>query len=531
MARFDTLRDNIESLESAGLLRRVERTVNKDTELMPLVRCQFLGLPEDQRTSWLFERVTDVRGHEYDMPVGVALAAPSRTIYRHNLGVDSDEALVELWNDALENPIEPVEVDSSPVQDTVLRAGDDDLDVLPVPISTPGFDPAPFHTSGFVVTKDPETGAYNMGTYRCHIKSPDTYGIYPAPGKGANIHWQKAKERGEPLEAAIAIGAPAYISLVSVSRVPGNQSEFGVSGALLGEPLELVQAETVDLLVPACAEIVIEGEISLETHPEGPFGEFTGYMGESTINPVFEISAITHRPEPVYQAFISEMPPSESSLIKKVGYEQSILGHLQGTTIAEVRDVVLHEASGSRHFCVIQLDKQQQSDPWQALYAASGYYSEGGKFCIAVDDDIDPEDPQSVIWAMSFRVQPEDDIQVVHGRQSLLDPVSAPFDAPFAERKYPGRTGDSAVLIDATMPWGYRPHSLPSREYMERGRELWDELDLPAIELAEPWYGYSLGAWSDPEAEAAANAMEGRYFETDYEDLYGADLEKLRESE
>lgn len=517
MPPFASLGQNIEALEDEGLLRRMSDPVNKDTELMPLVRCQFRGLPEEERTSWLFDNPTDSRGRTFDIPVGVALLGASRDVYRFNLGCSNDAEVVQTWDNALDNQIEPVLVQDSPVKDVILHEDDisgpgEGMDKFPVPISTPGFDPAPFLTSGFIVTKHPDTDVVNMGTYRCQIKAPDTMGVYFAYPQDARDHWEKTSKRGEPLETAIVIGAPAHVSMVSVSTVPSRQSEFAVCGGLAGEPLELVDCETVDVQVPASAEIVIEGELTPETYTEGPFGEFTGYMGEQTNSPNFEISCITHRRDPIYQAFISQMPPSESSTIRKVGNEQNLLKFAQGTDTSNITDIVLHEASGSSAFTVVQLEKARHTEPWQAMRAVMAY-KQASKFTIAVDKDINPHDLESVVWAMSFRVQPDKDIEIIRYRSSPLDPVSAPPDADRSESAYPGRTGDSAVLIDATLPWDYPPTSLPKREFMEDALELWEEQDLPSLELTEPWYGESLGAWTEAEEVAAEMATEGKYYE------------------
>lgn len=527
MAHFATLADSLDALEGAGHLRRISRPTNKDTELMPLVRCQFQGLPEHDRKAWLFENVTDANGTEYDIPVAVATLGPSRDVYRFNLGCETDADLMETWERALDEPIDPVLVPDAPVKETIVGGSDLEpgagVDKLPVPISTPGFDPAPFFTSAFILTKDPETGVTNVGTYRCHLKSHDTVGVYAGPTQDLSKQWTKASERGERLEAALVLGAPPHIGMVSVSKVPSSTAELAVSGRLIDAPLEVVECETVDLEVPACAEIVVEGELTMETHPEGPFGEFTGYMGDSTYSPNLEVSCITHREDPIYQAFISQMPPSESSTIRKVGYEQNLLHHLRETNITNVLDVALHHFSGSNYFLVVQLDKSIHEEPAQAMRAVMGYTPTVGKFTIAVDGDINPHDLKSVVWALSTRVQPHRDMEIVQQRRGGLDPASAP------EKHRGGRRhgsdpreipfdasvpGDSAVLIDATIPWDdYPPISLPTQPYMERATEIWGELGLPPLELVAPWFGTSLGDWSEDDRQAAEAATRGKYFD------------------
>lgn len=534
MTHYESLGDNLDALDEAGLLRRVEQPINKDTRLMPLVRCQFQGLPEEQRTAWLFENVTDSNDNEYDIPVAVSTLGASRHVYRSNLGCETDTELFEKWKRALDSPIPTKTVEDSPVKDVVIQGDDlapgNGIDKLPVPISTPGFDPAPFFTSAFVLTKDPETGNTNLGTYRCHLKSHDRFGIYAGPTQDMSKHWQDAVERGEPLETAVIIGAPAHVGVVSVSKVSHGTNELEVSGGLIDQPLDVVDCETIDMQVPACAEIIIEGELTVETYPEGPFGEFTGYMGDDTQSPNFEVSCITHREQPIYQAFISQMPPSESSTIRKVGYEQNLLRHLRQTNITDVKDVVLHEYSGSFYFVVVQLDKSIHEEPMQAMNAIMGYTPTVGKFTVAVDEDINPHDLQSVLWAMSFRVQPHRDIEFVQQRRGALDPSSAPEkhrggrkENATDPREIPFDTdspGDSAILIDATIPWDdYPPIALPAEEYMREAADMWEDFGFPELELTAPWYGVSLGDWTDAKDKAASAATNGEYFDGAFEYL------------
>lgn len=514
---FETLRENLDQLEKAGLLRRISQPINKDREMMPLVRCQFRGLEEKKRKAWLFEHPVDDRGREYTIPVSVASVAPSRRVYRFNLEVESDKEIFEKWENALENPIEPETTSNSAIKEVILQGNDlegprNGADRLPIPISTPGFDPAPYLTSAFVITSDPDTGELNMGTYRCQFINSNTFRVTPFPGQDARVHWEKASSQGLELECAVVIGAPPHIPMVSVSKIPYNTNEFSVAGGLIGKPIRLIEGETIDLQIPTCAEIAIEGTLTTETFEEGPFGEYTGYLGGKTESPNLAVTCITHREDPIYQAFVSQIPPSESTVIRKVGNEQNLLHHLRNTSLTGVEDVALHESSGSLNFLVLQIDRNNVGEAWQALYAAMGYKHQGQKFTIVVDNDINPHDLQSVIWAISFRVQPERDIRIVPGRRSQLDPVSAPPDVPLDDRAFPEPTGDSAVIIDATRPWDYRPISLPKKTYMNKALELWEEIGLPDLSLVEPWYGESLGYWSEELDNKANAAVKGDYY-------------------
>lgn len=502
---YGDLREYLAELDRRGLLVRVTRPVDKDTELVPLVRLQFRGLPEKDRMAFLFENVTDGAGRRYEGSVVMGAFAASRAVYSTALAAEPDE-VAGRWAAAFANPVEPTVVATGPCKENVL-IGQSLLDAggvagFPHPVSTPGFDPAPFLTAPYWVTKDPETGTYNVGIYRGMVKGPDRIGLQmDTPTQHIAIHLEKARRAGRKLEAAIVLGAVPAVGFASAQKIPFGVSEYGVAGGLMGRPLEVVRCETVDLEVPAHAEIVIEGEIDpAHLEPEGPFGEASGYMGPTTSSPVLEVRCITHRSAPVVQAFISEFPPSESTLMRKIAFENVYLRFLrQACNIDAVRRVVTYESGTCNMFFVIQLKDPAPGQARQALYAASGYEASMGKTIIAVDDDVDPEDLEAVVWAMSFRMQPARDVTILPGKLPRLDPSAAE-----------DGTLSSALLIDATRKRPYPPTSLPAREFMERARSLWTELELPELSLAEPWYGYELGAWTDADRQAAADAVRSR---------------------
>ena len=323
---FHDFREYLAWLELTGLLNRVSRPINKDTELVPLVRLQFRGLPVEQRKAFLFDHAVDARDRTFDASVAIGTFAASRAVYATAINAPLED-VAAVWQRAFTAPVDPVLVASGPCKDVVLRDADVDaaggIDLFPHPISTPGFDPAPFLTSPYWVTKDPETGTYNVGIYHGRLKGPRRVGLQmDTPSQHIAIHLAKARRLGRRLPVAVVLGAVPAVGLASVQKVPFGVSEYAVAGGLMGEPLELVRCETVDLEVPAHAEIVIEGEIDPgRVEPEGPFGEASGYMGAPTMSPVLEISCITHRRSPVVQAFISEFPPSESTLLRKIGFE------------------------------------------------------------------------------------------------------------------------------------------------------------------------------------------------------------------
>lgn len=515
------IREALEVLEKKGLLEKVSKEINKDTELMPLVRWQYRGLDEDQRKAFLFDNVVDSKGKKYDINVAVSVLGASRKAHAAIMGVEESE-LRDFYVRGFKKLIDPKEVSKgdAPCKEEIYFEKDiangHGLDKFPIPISTPGFDPSPYFTSPYWITKDPETGIQNIGTYRAMVKGNDKTGILSPPSQHIGIHLHKWTEIDKPMPAALVIGGPPTIGMGSICKIPYGVDEAAAAGGIQGEPIEVVKCETIDIMVPARAEIVFEGEITHDyIEPEAPFGEYTGYMGWRQENPIFKIKCITHRKNPIYQAFISQMPPSESSKIKGITGEAIYYKLLkEDCNIPSVVDVALPELSGSWNVCIIQMKKTNNSQPWQALHGVMALEPTVPKIAIVVDEDIDPHDLDSVVWALSFRMQPHLDVQTTTGRMSLLDPSSAPNDKPRSEIIYPKPRGTSGLLIDATRKWDFTPVSLPEKKYMENARAIWEELGLPEIKPRPPWHGYELGYWFDDNREEAELAVKGEWKKT-----------------
>jgi 4-hydroxy-3-polyprenylbenzoate decarboxylase len=273
--------------------------------------------------------------------------------------------------------------------------------------------------------------------------------------------------------------------------------------------MRLVKGLTVDLNVPAEAEIILEGFIDADyLEDEGPFGEMTGYMGMNGMSSVLEITCIYHRKTPIYQAFISEFPPSESSTMRGLFYEANMIKRIRGMGIEGLKDVAIWNNVASNNWCVIQMAKRNQAQVWQVLRAAAAYDVGFGKYIIAVDPDINPRDTQAVIWSLCYATQPYRDTEIGQHKAGILDPSCAPQTVPISERIYPTPNGNSVIMIDATRKWPYPPVSLPAKEYMERGKALWEALGLPEVRLDGIWHGYELGVWNDDLRERAKNATE-----------------------
>ncbi|MFH0914267.1 MAG: UbiD family decarboxylase, partial [Chloroflexota bacterium] len=469
-----------------------------------------------ERRAFLFEKVTDAKGKKYDGQVLVGSHAASREVYALAMGCSPAE-INRRWEEAQFHPVKPKIVGSGPAQEEVhlgtslLEHGG--LGEFAVPISTPGFDNAPYFSAGNSVSKDPETGIRNVGNYRCMVKSPTRLGLRCQMPQHLRRHWQKCKQRGTPLEVAISIGPTPNVGLVATIAIPYGVDEYDVAGGIAGEPVELVKCQTVDLEVPATAEVVVEGKIPTDAlELEGPFGEFTGYMGLGSPTLFMNVTAITHRKKPIWNAYLSQFPPSESSLITLMGLEAShykLLKHDLG--IDNLMEVAYHEESGGRVLCVLKLKNASTPQVWQALYGASAATMMFDKIIIAVDDDIDARDLDSVAWALCYRMQPDRDIHVVKNKAANIDPSVEP---PEAQQRLLERPLSSAILIDATRKWPYPPTSLPGKEFMERARKIWEEEGLPPLQPKVPWFGTNLGYWPQEVEEEADLALKGEYYQT-----------------
>ncbi|MBX9828419.1 MAG: UbiD family decarboxylase [Xanthobacteraceae bacterium] len=501
---------HLAALEKAGLVTRIDRPIDKDTELHTLMRWQFVGgLPEEKRRAFLFTNVVDGSGKKYDMPVVVGALSANPDIYATGMGRPVEE-IGKAWLEAVSHPIKPVRINTpAPCQEVVikgddLRKPDGGLKLLPVPISTPGFDAAPYFTATLCVTRDPENGIQNMGTYRAGLKATDRLGVRMASrigGAGGYQHWLKHRKLKVPMPIAIVNGCAPVVVFTGPQKLAIDMDEMGVAGALAGEPIRTVKCVTVDLEVPADAELVIEGLIDPELlEPEGPFGESHGYIALEDFNMSMQVTAITHKQNPVFVSLISQVTPSESSVIKRVAYEPMFLAHLRDQLgIKGIRGVSLHEPlSNVRPVIFLKFAQgAPRTEVWRGIHGASGLRADCGKIVVAVSDDIDPTNTNAVFWSMAYRANPVEDVVVMPHRSSGHGPKS-------------GRVpNDSSLLVDATLKAPFPPLALPTREYMERARKVWEELGLPALSPQPPWHGYTLGDWNDVWETYARRAVSG----------------------
>jgi UbiD family decarboxylase len=514
---YEDLREFIAALEGNNKLYRISRKINKDSELQPLVRWQFRGLAEEARRGFLFDNVTDGKGRKYNCRVLVGGLAGSEAIYCLGLKCQPDE-VADRWLYAMDHPIDPIIVDSGSCQEEV-HTGDDLLSEgglleFAIPMSTPGFDNGPYITAGHWITKDPETGRRNVGNYRGLIKGPTLSGLMSGTPQDLSSHWEKSRRLGKPLEVAIVVGTVPAVSYCATQKVPPDVDEIALAGGLTGEPVKLVKCKTVDLEVPATAEIVLEGVIPTNyMEEEGPYGESMGYVDPRTLSTMFELKCVTHRKDPIWVSIISQVTPSESSKIKAMGMSTLVKRFIVSKGFDCVREVhMIEPLVNLRPYVAVSLKKRNDEDPWGVMQAVLDYGDRVGKMIVAVDEDINVKDPVAVTWAITHRSQPHKDIKIVRDRPFGATPIGMVATHPSSRYD----NCESSLLIDATRKADFPPLSLPKKEFMVRAREIWEELGLPKLEPQEPWHGYLMGLWPEDleqEAELASQSEHEKVWE------------------
>ncbi len=512
---FRDLREFLAELERRGKVYRFREPIDKDTELGPLLRVQLRGVPPDERKVLLFEDVRGHAGQRFGMRVLAGVYGLTDEVVAWGMGCQRPEDMLEQWHRALARPIPPVIVESGPVQEEV-HQGEElrqcGLDEIPAIVEEVGYSQV-IRTGVPMITRDPETGLTNVGTYNGFFRDRDRICAGIGPGQDAmRYHWQTARRRGEELAVAIVVGATPNLILVGSADMPYEVDELSVAGGIAGAPLELVRCRTVPLEVPARAELVIEGYLSTELlEPRLAFGEYPGFMqAENNTRPVMRVTAITHRQDALFTPVLVGFPPSDSNTISSVVEGGMVYHNLRYECRFPVKDVYSPNPSPAT-FIVIQLEEGAGRNVWQVLQAAAGLTA-SSKYLIAVDHDINPRDLDMLVWALTWRVRPESDIVVLKGRHPGLDPSFGATGSSRGRMDQSGLREYYRVLIDATMSGAYPPLALPKREYMERALDIWRQHpDLPQPQLRPPWHGYELGYWSEEDQTLADLIAQGDY--------------------
>ncbi len=433
-------RTALQRLDEAGRLLKVRSPVDPHLEIAGLVK------QRNGEVGFLFE---NVKG--YGMPVACDFQASPATVQTFfGMGPEGVRAAMDR---ATSHPLPYAVVPDGPVQAVVRQGADVDVGhQLPVLWHT-ARDGGRYITAGCVIAKDPDTGVHNASFHRLQLRGPNTLALKLDFGRHLRALWEKAGQRGEPLEIAVVIGGDLSLTYAACSLgalLPLEMDELKAASGLRGAPLELVRCRTVGLEVPAESEIVLEGKLHTDRweEREGPFIEVFGMYTEIGPSPIFEVTALTHREDPIYYGIVG----SEGIMLRKYILEAGILAQVQ-RAVPIVRDVEITRGGLYRFHLVISVRKNSPSDEGlqrNAIFAAIAALKDLDQV-IVVDDDIDIHDPTDVEYAVATRFEASKDLILLPGaRGHEYVPVS----------DHGIRT---KVGIDATVP-------IERREAFERAR-------------------------------------------------------------
>lgn len=447
---WSSLRQWGRDLERRGDLVTVDDPVSTEYEIAAYVKksCE-VGGPAF--------RFTNVEGHDMDVHAGF-FAAKRRIL--EALGGETKKEAEENVVQATTNRIEPKMVADGPVREVI----DTDPSLYDVPIVTHNEkDVGPYITSGVQVANLPHTGVRGQGIYRQLVTGERELSLWSPEERRVGYAYRVNAEEGEPTEMAIVIGASPSVIFGSIANVGHDVDKYEVAGALQGEPIELVPGETIDVDVPADAEIVIETLIhGDETNPEAPFGEYPGiYSSQNEDTPRVEVTGLMRREDAIYDTVLTGLPPNEDGMMNWIPRCASVRASAQQAVpnVSQV-DVKIGESGGNGVFQArVAIDKRLEGDPWNVITSVLGGRSQA-KYCMVVDDDIDLDREAEVDWAWETRVQPQRDVY------TFPTMVGAPLD-PSGPKRQSQKMG-----IDATIPLDedaerYEPTRVPGKDDVE----------------------------------------------------------------
>ncbi|TCS84139.1 menaquinone biosynthesis decarboxylase [Tepidibacillus fermentans] len=470
---YRDLREYIQDLERNGLLKRIRTEVDPELEIAEIT--DRVSKMPGGGPALLFE---NVKG--YDIPV-LTNAMGSYDRIKLALEVDDLDDIGKRIMEFLDNPSPtglmakiktlpklaeinsfiPKIVKSGPVQEVVIT-DQPSLDKFPI-LKTWPQDGGKFITMPLVFTKDPETGTRNCGMYRMQVFDHQTTGMHWHKHKDGALHQHKLKkDKDKPrrMEVAVAIGADPAVIYSATAPLPPEIDEMLFAGFLRKSPVELVKCKTVDLEVPAHAEIVLEGYVDVdELRMEGPFGDHTGYYSLADLYPVFHLTAITHRKNPIYISTLVGKPPQEDVYLGKA--TERIFLQLLKVMVPEIKDMNM-PPEGVFHNCVIVSIKKRY--PFQAKKVMNALWGLGlmmlSKLIIVVDEEVDVQNVSEVAWRVFNNIDPRRDITIIDGPLDDLD-HSSPM--PFIGSK---------MGIDATKKWPSEGHTREWPDDVEMSTEI-----------------------------------------------------------
>ncbi|HKB26603.1 MAG TPA: UbiD family decarboxylase [Methylomirabilota bacterium] len=432
------LRSFVAAYERAypGEVVRIAEPVSIEHDVMAVV------LEYERRRRWPILFFEKVAGH--DIPIVANVVASRRTL-AFALGVD-ERGLAAEYARRIKEYQKPVVVPDPAFRARVVSGDAVSLEALPIPVYFPG-DAGRYLTAGMLVARDPDTGVETEGYHRFQVKGPRRLGVSLHSRRRMFEYQRRAEAKGRPLPCAVVLGLHPLIAMGSLAYPPPDVGKFEVVGGLLGEPLEVAPCLTTDLLVPAAAEIVIEGEILPGVRePEGPFGEFTGYVSRRSTEHVFVAKALAMRERPWFQSIGSGRAGDHITTLGLV--REAEITNALARVIPNVRGVHVPLSGTSSFTAYVAIRQSRPGEAKHVIPIVLGvdHYL---KLVIVVDDDIDVFDESDVLWAVATRMQADRDLVTIAGSLgAMLDPsaddwgvtaklgidATRPFGQPFAEK-------------------------------------------------------------------------------------------------
>ena len=476
------LREWLARVEGLGLVKRIAEEVDWDEEMGAIT---YMSSQETGSPALLFERI---RGCPPGFQALWNMIGSSRDRFALAIGEVTGLSVMELiqrCRQGFNRTVPPVEVDGgdAPVNANHMVGDEVDVTIFPAARHWPRDGGRYIGTADAVITRDPDEGWLNVGTYRMMVHDRNHVGLYLSPGKDARLHIERYWSRGEPCEVVAVWGVEPALFIAASQTFPKTMSELDFVGGMKGSPIELVKGRVGSLPYPARAEIVMEGIIPPNSlKMEGPFGEFTGYYGRPEDYAfLVEVKAVHYRDNPLLtHALMADYPANECALLYALARSARVWNDLEKVGVPGIKGVYCHPAaSGGFAMTIVSLEQRYAGHAPQALAVAAqcpggAYFS---KWIIAVDDDVDPTDINQVLWAMATRCNPMEDIDILRQTWSTwLDPTQNPPE----ERPY-----GSKALINACMEHRYlktfSKRTKVARSVYERVARRWEALGLPGV--------------------------------------------------
>ena len=489
---FRDFRQFLKKLEDVGELKHIKAEVDWNDEVAAIAE---EGLAR-KAPAFIFENIKDYKNTQGRKIAINCLASWKRMAIALDMPTASPKEMLVEYRKRIKNPVRPVLLATGPCKEVIHKGDDVNIYDFPIMMLSPK-DGGRYTRWQLCITKDPETGWVNVGTYNSMLfGEKDAVTTSPVRTQHMSVHARKYQAMGKKMPYAIAIGCEPVTGIVGCAPFKVGVNEFDMAGALRGEPVELVKCETIDLEVPATAEIVIEGEIDLDPQtyrPEGPGGRYSGYYASITkknLAPVLKIKCITHRKDPVYWSYITgrdaHVAPTGPGCAINLQTSALIWDQLEEVGIEGITGV-WSDTSAMWTTLFISMDVKHYGDPKVVAAQIWGNpkYSMMGKFIVVVDSDIDIFDLGQINHAIANRVRGREDIIIY--KDTIGSPIE-PGVAPDIVQKLNIGKWDR-VLIDATWPYEWEPReewggqkypfkTLSDPSMRERARSRWKELGL-----------------------------------------------------